>query len=197
MAPVDISVLILGETGTGKELVARAIHNASRRRDRPLVKVNCATLPAALVESELFDHEKGAFSGAHARQVGRFEIEDGGTVFLDEIGELPLELQPKLLRVPQEAFERLGNHRTLSTNVRVLAATNRDLKKEVHKGRFRDDLYYRLNAFPITVPPLRDRREDIPLLAPWFAGQFNKKLRKGVTSIPKRDENARRLSLAR
>jgi DNA-binding NtrC family response regulator len=186
VAPVDTTVLLLGETGTGKELLARAIHNASRRKERPLVKVNCAALPPALIESELFGHERGAFTGAASRRIGRFEMADGATVFLDEIGELPLELQPKLLRVLQDGeFERLGGQHTLRTDARVLAATNRDLRKEIREGRFREDLYYRLSVFPIEVPPLRDRREDIPLLARWFVEEFNKKLGRSVTSIPK------------
>jgi DNA-binding NtrC family response regulator len=187
VAPVDTTVLIQGETGTGKELVARAIHGASGRKDRPLVKVNCAALPPTLIESELFGHEKGAFTGALGRRAGRFEMADGATVFLDEVGELPLELQPKLLRVLHDGeFERLGSDHTLRTDTRVLAATNRDLKKEIQEGRFREDLYYRLSAFPIEVPPLRDRREDIPLLVQWFVERFNKKLGRTITSVPQR-----------
>ena len=158
-------VLILGETGTGKELVARAIHGLSLRKNRALVKVNCATLPSNLIESELFGHEKGAFTGSHSRHLGRFEIADGATLFLDEIGELPLELQPKLLRVLQDGeFERVGSSRTIKVDARIIAATNRNLEEEVRKGRFRDDLWYRLNIFPITMPPLRDRMDDLPLL---------------------------------
>ena len=158
-------VLVLGETGTGKELVARAIHGLSLRKERALMKVNCATLPSNLIESELFGHEKGAFTGAHSRHLGRFEVAEGTTLFLDEIGELPLELQPKLLRVVQDGeFERLGSSHTIKIDVRIIAATNRDLGEEVRRGRFREDLWYRLNIFPITMPPLRDRLDDIPLL---------------------------------
>lgn len=184
IAPIDTTTLILGETGVGKELVARAIHNASTRKDRPLVKVNCTTLPATLVESELFGHERGAFTGAFSRQIGRFELANGATIFLDEIGELPLELQPKLLRVLQDGeFDRLGNMRPIRTDVRIIAATNRNLEEEVRLGRFREDLWYRLNVFPITIPPLRQRREDIPLLADRFAQQFAVKLRKSFYPI--------------
>ena len=158
IAPTDTDVIILGETGTGKELIARAIHASGPRKDRAFVKINCATLPLNLIESELFGHEKGAFSGAIARRLGRFEVADGATLFLDEIGELPLELQPKLLRVIQDGeFERLGSSRTIKVDVRIIAATNRNLEEEVRKGRFREDLWYRLNIFPITVPPLRNR----------------------------------------
>lgn len=187
VAATDIAVLILGETGVGKELIARAIHNASSRKDRPLVKVNCAALPANLIESELFGHEKGAFSGAHAKQVGRFELADGSTIFLDEIGELPLELQAKLLRVLQDGeFERLGSPRTLRTNARIIAATNRSLEEEVRRGSFRKDLWYRINVFPITAPPLRERREDIPLLAEALARRASNKLGKKIEKIPLR-----------
>ena len=162
----EATVMILGETGTGKELVARAVHNISARAERPLVKVNCAALPYNLIESELFGHERGAFTGALTRKIGRFELADGGTIFLDEIGDLPLELQSKLLRVLQEGeFERLGNPNTIKVNVRVIAATNHDLEKDIEEGKFRQDLYYRLNVFPIKVPPLREHREDIPLLS--------------------------------
>jgi PAS domain S-box-containing protein len=185
IAPTDTTVLVLGETGTGKELVARAIHHLSRRKDRALVKVNCATLPANLIESELFGHEKGAFTGAHARQLGRFEVADGATLFLDEIGELPLELQPKLLRVIQDGeFERLGSSGTIKVDVRVIAATNRQLEEEVRRGRFREDLWYRLNIFPITVPPLRERMEDMVLLVDFFVAKISKRLGKHIASIP-------------
>ncbi|MGD8520911.1 MAG: sigma 54-interacting transcriptional regulator, partial [Desulfobacterales bacterium] len=185
IAPSDTTVLILGETGTGKELVARAIHGLSPRKDRALVKVNCATLPPSLIESELFGHEKGAFTGAHARQLGRFEVANGTTLFLDEIGELPLELQPKLLRVIQDGeFERLGSSGTMKVDVRVIAATNRNLEEEVRRGRFREDLWYRLSIFPITVPPLRERMEDIALLVDFFVDKITKRLGKLIESIP-------------
>ncbi|MBE0595891.1 MAG: sigma 54-interacting transcriptional regulator [Desulfuromonadales bacterium] len=185
IAATDTTVLILGETGTGKELVARAIHAASHRRDRPMVKVNCAALPANLIESELFGHEKGAFTSAQARQIGRFELADRNTLFLDEIGELPLESQAKLLRVLQEGeFERLGSSRTIKVDVRILAATNRNLEEEVRQGRFRQDLWYRLNVFPITAPPLRQRREDIPLLVNLFVSKFSRKMGKKIERIP-------------
>jgi chemotaxis protein methyltransferase CheR len=184
VAQTDTTVLILGETGTGKELVARAIHNQSPLKDRPLVKVNCAALSASLIESELFGHEKGAFTGASARKIGRFELADGATLFLDEIGELPLELQAKLLRVIQEGeFERLGGSKTVQVKVRIIAATNRNMKAEVEKGAFREDLWYRLNVFPITLPPLRQRKEDIPAMTEHFVGGFSKKLGKPITSI--------------
>jgi transcriptional regulator with GAF, ATPase, and Fis domain len=184
VAPTNSTVLIQGETGTGKELVARAIHSASAQRDRPLIKVNCAALSATLIESELFGHEKGAFTGAAARKLGRFELADGGTIFLDEVGELPLDLQVKLLRVVQEGeFERVGGTRTIKVNVRLIAATNRDLKMEVDHGHFREDLWYRLNVFPITVPPLRQRREDLPLLVEHFVSKSAKRLGKTITSI--------------
>jgi transcriptional regulator with GAF, ATPase, and Fis domain len=187
IAPTDTTALILGETGTGKELIARAIHSASGRRERPLVKVNCAALPANLIESELFGHERGAFTGAFARQVGRFELADGGTLFLDEIGELPHELQAKLLRVLQDKeFERLGGSRTIKVDVRLISATNRDLEKEVREGRFRQDLWYRINVFPITLPPLRQRREDIPLLVSAFVARLCKRLGKPVPRIPEK-----------
>ena len=185
IASSDTTVLVLGETGTGKELVARAIHGLSPRKDRVLVKVNCATLPSNLIESELFGHEKGAFTGAHARQLGRFEVASGATLFLDEIGELPLELQPKLLRVIQDGeFERLGSAGTIKVDVRVIAATNRNLEEEVRKGRFREDLWYRLSIFPITVPPLRERMEDIALLVDFFVDKISKRLGKSIESIP-------------
>ena len=185
VAPTDSTVLITGETGTGKELVARAIHSASKRSTQPLIKVNCAALSPTLIESELFGHEKGAFTGAGARKIGRFELADGGTIFLDEIGELPLESQVKLLRVIQEAeIERVGGTKTLKIDVRIIAATNRDLKAEVEKGTFRQDLWYRLNVFPITVPPLSQRREDIPLLIEHFVEKSAKKFNKTIKSVP-------------
>lgn len=184
VAPTDTTVLITGETGTGKELIARAIHGASSRKDRPLIKVNCGALTASLIESELFGHEKGAFTGAGARKPGRFELADGGTIFLDEIGELPLELQVKLLRVIQEnEFERLGGNKTIKADVRIIAATNRNLKREVESGEFREDLWYRLNVYPITVPPLRQRKEDIPLLVEHFVNGYAKKFGKTITSV--------------
>jgi PAS domain S-box-containing protein len=178
-------VLVLGETGTGKELVARAIHGLSLRKERALVKVNCATLPSNLIESELFGHEKGAFTGAHSRHLGRFEVADGATLFLDEIGELPLELQPKLFRVIQDGeFERVGSSHTIKVDVRIIAATNRNLQEEVRRGRFRDDLWYRLNIFPITMPPLRDRLDDIPLLVDFYIKKISKRMGKSIEIIP-------------
>jgi PAS domain S-box-containing protein len=187
VAPTDATVLITGETGTGKELVARAIHSASSRKDRPLIKLNCGALAPSLIESELFGHEKGAFTGAAARKSGRFELANGGTIFLDEIGDLPLESQVKLLRVIQEnEFERLGGTKTIKADVRVIAATNRNLKLEVEKGNFREDLWYRLNVYPITAPPLRQRKEDIPLLVEHFAKQYAKKFGKTITSVSPR-----------
>jgi PAS domain S-box-containing protein len=185
IASNDTTVLVLGETGTGKELVARAIHGLSPRKDRTLVKVNCATLPSNLIESELFGHQKGAFTGAHAMQLGRFEVANGATLFLDEIGELPLDLQPKLLRVIQDGeFERLGSSGTIKVDVRIIAATNRNLEEEVRKGRFREDLWYRLSIFPITVPPLRERMEDIALLVNFFVDKISRRLGKSIESIP-------------
>ncbi|HEX7331060.1 MAG TPA: sigma 54-interacting transcriptional regulator [Pyrinomonadaceae bacterium] len=184
VAPTDSTVLIMGETGTGKELVARAIHGASLRKDRPLIKVNCAALSSTLIESELFGHEKGAFTGAVARKAGRFELANGGTIFLDEIGELPPELQVKLLRVLQEGeFERVGGTKTIKADVRIIAATNKNLEVEVKKGAFREDLWYRLNVFPITVPPLRQRKEAIPALTEHFIAKFAKRSGKTITSV--------------
>ncbi|MEP7377514.1 MAG: sigma 54-interacting transcriptional regulator [Chitinophagaceae bacterium] len=184
VASTDATVLILGESGTGKELIARAVHNVSNRSKRPLVKVNCATLPANLIESELFGHEKGAFTGAMERKIGRFELADGGSIFLDEIGELPVELQAKLLRVLQEGeFERLGNPKTMKVNVRVIAATNRNLQQAIEKKEFREDLYYRLNVFPIICPPLRKRKEDIPLLIKHFCQKHEGKIGKKINNV--------------
>jgi formate hydrogenlyase transcriptional activator len=185
VAPTDSTVLILGETGTGKELVARAIHNLSERRGRALVKVNCAAIPSGLLESELFGHEKGAFTGAIAQRIGRFELANGGTLFLDEVGDIPIELQPKLLRVLQEQdFERLGSTRTSRVDVRVVAATNADLAQKVADKQFRDDLYYRLNVFPIKLPALRERREDIPLLVRYFVHKYARRMKKAIDTIP-------------
>ncbi|MEO6733544.1 MAG: sigma 54-interacting transcriptional regulator [Ferruginibacter sp.] len=184
VASTDATVLILGESGTGKELIARAVHNISNRSKRPLVKVNCATLPANLIESELFGHERGAFTGAMEKKIGRFELADGGTIFLDEIGELPFDLQSKLLRVLQEGeFERLGNPKTMKVNVRVIAATNRNLETAIEKKEFREDLYYRLNVFPIFTPPLRDRKEDVPLLVNHFIKKYEGKMGRKITSV--------------
>jgi len=185
IAGIDTNVLILGETGTGKELVARAVHGTSLRKKRTLVKMNCAALPSNLIESELFGHEKGAFTGAQSRRLGRFEVADGATLFLDEIGELPLELQPKLLRVIEDGeFERLGSSETRKVDVRIIAATNRDLQAEVQKGAFREDLWYRLNIFPITMPPLRDRLDDIPLLVNFYVDRISRRLGKVIKVIP-------------
>ena len=184
VAATEATVLILGESGTGKELIARAVHNISDRSNRPLMKVNCAALPANLIESELFGHEKGAFTGAVAQKSGRFELANGGTIFLDEIGDLPLDLQAKLLRVLQEGeFERLGNPKTIKVDVRIMAATNRNLEKEVETGNFREDLFYRLNVFPIHIPPLRDRQEDISLLVKHFMQKYAAKAGKRITKV--------------
>jgi formate hydrogenlyase transcriptional activator len=185
VAPTDSTVLLLGETGTGKELIARAIHNLSARRERTLVKVNCAAIPTGLLESELFGHEKGAFTGAIAQRVGRFELAHRGTIFLDEVGDIPLELQPKLLRILQEQeFERLGSTRTIRVDVRVVAATHADLLEKVAAKQFRDDLYYRLNVFPVTIPPLRERGEDIPLLVRYFTQKYARRMKKSIDRIP-------------
>jgi len=191
VAPVNTTVLILGETGTGKELIASAIHHMSPRKERPLITVNCAALPGNLIESELFGREKGAFTGADTRQVGRFEVADHSTLCLDEIGELPLEVQAKLLRVIQNSeFERLGSSHTVKVDVRIIATTNRDLEEEIRKGRFRQDLYYRLNVFPITLPPLRQRKDDIPPMVEAFIARYAKKLGKQIKSIRKETMDA-------
>jgi len=185
VAPSDSTVLLLGETGTGKELIARAIHDRSRRKDRTFVKLNCAAIPTGLLESELFGHEKGAFTGAIAQKVGRLELADQGTLFLDEVGDIPIEIQPKLLRVLQEReFERLGGTHTRKVNVRLVAATNRDLGKMVADREFRSDLFYRLNVFPIRIPSLRERKEDIPLLVSYFAQKLAKQMQKKIESVP-------------
>ena len=185
VAGSDASVLLLGETGTGKELVARAIHDRSRRKDRAFVKLNCAAIPSGLLESELFGHERGAFTGAITQKIGRLEMADQGTLFLDEVGDIPLELQPKLLRVLQDGeFERLGSNRTKKVAVRLVAATNRDLERMIEERQFRSDLYYRLNVFPIRVPPLRERPEDIPLLVRYFSQKFARRMEKRIESIP-------------
>jgi formate hydrogenlyase transcriptional activator len=187
VAPTDSTVLLHGETGTGKELIARAIHTLSSRREHTFVRVNCAAIPSGLLESELFGHEKGAFTGALMQRKGRFELADRGSLFLDEIGDISLELQPKLLRAVQEQeFERLGSCKTISVNVRLIAATHRDLSAMIREEKFREDLFYRFNVFPIEVPPLRERREDIPLLVNYFVSKVARRMRRQITSIPKR-----------
>ena len=191
VARTDSTVLIQGETGTGKELMARELHRLSLRKDRPLVTVNCASLPPTLIENELFGRERGAYTGALTKMIGRFELADGSTLFLDEIGEFPVELQSKLLRVLEEgSFERLGSTKTLHVNVRIVAATNRDLEVEVKEGRFRKDLYYRLNVFPIVIPPLREHPEDIPLMVWAFVREFQKKMGKEIETISKKTMEA-------
>jgi formate hydrogenlyase transcriptional activator len=185
VAPSDSTVLVLGETGTGKELIARAIRNRGRRKARPLVKLNCAAIPSGLLESELFGHERGAFTGAITQKIGRLELADQGTLFLDEVGDIPLELQPKLLRALQEReFERLGSTRTMKVDVRLVAATHRNLQGMMAENQFRSDLYYRLNVFPIRIPPLRERREDIPLLVRYFVEKYARRMGKRIETIP-------------
>lgn len=185
VAPTDSTVLLLGETGTGKELFARAIHNLSSRRERTLVKVNCAAIPTGLLESELFGHERGAFTGAIAQRIGRFELANHGTIFLDEVGDIPLELQPKLLRVLQEQeFERLGSTRTTRVDIRLVTATNSNLAERVDEKQFRSDLFYRLNVFPILIPPLRERREDITLLVRHFVQKYGRRMKRRIDAIP-------------
>ncbi len=191
VATSNATVLILGETGTGKELVARAIHRISRRRDKNFIKVNCAAIPTGLLESELFGHEKGAFTGAVSQKIGRMELADLGTLFLDEVGDIPLELQPKLLRVLQDQeFERLGSTRTVKVNVRLIAATNRDLAMRVAAHEFRSDLFYRINVFPVRVPPLRDRRADIPMLVRYFVDKFSRRMDRRIETISSETMNA-------
>jgi len=185
VAPTGSTVLLHGETGTGKELIARAIHKLSPRRTRPFVRLNCAAIPSGLLESELFGHEKGAFTGALMQKKGRFELADGGSLFLDEIGDISLELQPKLLRAVQEQeFERLGSVKTIQVNVRMIAATHRDLPAMIRDGDFREDLFYRLNVFPIEIPPLRERRDDIPLLVTYFVSNLSRRMQKQIKTIP-------------
>ena len=187
VAPTSSTVLLHGETGTGKELIARAIHNNSPRRDRTFVKLNCAAIPAGLLESELFGHERGAFTGALMQKKGRFELADHGTLFLDEIGDISLELQPKLLRALQEhEFERLGSTKTVHVDVRIIAASHRDIPAMIRDGQFREDLFYRLNVFPIEIPPLRERPSDIPLLVHYFVSRFSRRMQKQIKTIPKR-----------
>jgi formate hydrogenlyase transcriptional activator len=185
VAPSDSTVLLLGETGTGKELIARAIHDRSKRKDRTFIKLNCAAIPTGLLESELFGHERGAFTGAISQKVGRLELADQGSLFLDEVGDIPIEIQPKLLRALQEReFERLGSTHTKKVDVRLVAATNRDLETMIEKREFRQDLYYRLNVFPIRIPPLRERPEDIPLLVRYFTQKYSRRMEKEIDSIP-------------
>ena len=187
VAPTDSTVLLHGETGTGKELIARAIHNLSSRRERPYARMNCAAIPSGLLESELFGHEKGAFTGALMQRKGRFELADGGSLFLDEIGDISMELQPKLLRAIQEQeFERLGSSKTIRVNVRLIAATHRDLRAMIREETFREDLFYRFNVFPIEIPPLRERREDIPLLVNYFVSKVSGRMGRQIKSIPQR-----------
>ena len=191
VAPTDATVLLHGETGTGKELIARAIHKLSSRRERSFVRMNCAAIPSGLLESEMFGHEKGAFTGALMQKKGRFELADGGSLFLDEIGDISLELQPKLLRAVQEReFERLGSARTIQVDVRMIAATHRDLPAMIRNSQFREDLFYRLNVFPIEIPPLRERREDIQLLVNFFVSQLSRRLRKTIRSVPEQSMEA-------
>ncbi len=191
MAASEATVLILGETGTGKELIARAIHRMSTRKENSFIKINCAAIPTGLLESELFGHERGAFTGAISQKIGRLELADRGTMFLDEVGDIPLELQPKLLRVLQDQeFERLGSTRTIKVNVRLIAATNRDLTRSVAEKQFRSDLFYRLNVFPIRMPPLRERRKDIPLLVRYFVQKFARRMNKQIETITSDTMNA-------